>query len=70
VRGNDEKVARAFAAEILAPAAGIQRYLTTLGKTDDSAIEAVASRYRVLPLLVRHQYDNQIAGPVDRLWML
>jgi hypothetical protein len=70
VRGNDEKVARAFAAEILAPAAGIQRYLTTLGKTDDSAIEAVASRYRVSPLLVRHQYDNQIAGPVDRLWML
>lgn len=65
-RGNDERVAGAFAAELLAPAEGVRQYLAILGKADDSAIEAVASRYRVSPLLVRHQYDNQIAEPVDR----
>ncbi len=68
-RGNDEKVAGAFAAELLAPAEGIRQYLTILGKTDDSAIEAVASRYKVSPLLIRHQYDNQIAQPADRFWL-
>lgn len=59
-RGRDERVARAFAAELLAPAEGIREMLIALGKQDDSALEAVAKSYRVSPLLVRHQYDNQL----------
>jgi len=62
-RSHDERVARAFAAELLAPAEGIRQTLDALGKADDSALEAVAQRFRVSPLLVRHQYDNQIAVP-------
>jgi hypothetical protein len=65
-RGHDEKVAGAFAAELLAPARGIKRSLDVIGKSDDAAIEAVASQYRVSPLLVRHQFDNQIAGTVEK----
>lgn len=65
-RGHDERVAGAFAAELLAPAEGIRQLLSAHGKSDDTAIEAVAHHYRVSPLLVRHQYDNQIARPVDR----
>jgi hypothetical protein len=61
-RSHDERVARAFAAELLAPAEGVRLTLESIGKTDDSAIEAVAHRFRVSPLVVRHQYDNQIAA--------
>ena len=61
-RGHDERVANAFAAELLAPAEGIREMLTVLGKQDDSTLEAVARRFRVSPLLVRHQFDNQLAG--------
>jgi hypothetical protein len=60
-RGQDEQVARAFAAELLAPADGIQTSLDVLGKHDDAALEAIAAHFKVSPLLVRHQYDNQIA---------
>lgn len=61
-RSYDERVARAFAAELLAPAEGIRQTLESIGKIDDSALEAVAQRFRVSPLVVRHQYDNQIAA--------
>jgi Zn-dependent peptidase ImmA (M78 family) len=54
-------VARAFPAELLAPAQGIRHMLDTLGEADDSALEAIAERYNVSPLVVRHQYENQIA---------
>jgi hypothetical protein len=60
-RGQDEQVARAFAAELLAPADGIRTSLDVLGKHDDAALEAIAAHFKVSPLLVRHQYDNQIA---------
>jgi hypothetical protein len=59
-RSQEEKVARAFAAELLAPAEGIRRILTELGSSDDSALEAVARHFEVSPLLARHQYDNQL----------
>lgn len=62
VHRDEERVVGAFAAELLAPAAGIREMLQVLGKVDDAAIEAVAGHYRVSPLLVRHQYDNQLAG--------
>jgi len=61
-RSQDEKVARAFAAELLAPAEGIRSALNALGSNDDNAMEAVARRFMVSPLLVRRQYDNQLAS--------
>jgi hypothetical protein len=60
-RAQDEQIAGAFAAELLAPAAGIRVQLEVLGKDDDAALEAIAGRFNVSPLVVRHQYDNQIA---------
>jgi len=60
-RGQDEQVARAFAAELLAPSDGIQAALEVLEKQDDAALEAIATHFKVSPLLVQHQYDNQIA---------
>jgi hypothetical protein len=61
-RSHDEKVARAFAAELLAPADGIRTVLDSAGENDDIALEAAALQFQVSPLLVRHQYDNQIAA--------
>ena len=63
-RGHDERVARAFAAELLAPAEGIRQSLDAIGKYGDAALEAVSRHFRVSPLLVRYQYDNQIARAV------
>jgi hypothetical protein len=58
------KEARAFAAELLAPAAGISDYLSTLPAVTDAAFDAVAARFRTSSWLIRHQYENQIAGIV------
>jgi hypothetical protein len=61
-RSHDERVAGAFAAELLAPAAGIRQALDALGgRLDDAAFDAVAGRFRVSPLVIRHQYENQLA---------
>ncbi len=68
-RGYDERVAGAFAAELLAPAEGIRQSLDAIGKHDDAALEAVARHFRVSPLLVRHQYDNQIARTSYRIFL-
>lgn len=65
--GDDERVSRSFAAELLAPAEGIRQYLDVIGKQDYSAMEAIASRFRVSPWVVRHQYDNQIAVASNRI---
>ena len=58
---DDGQVARAFAAELLAPAAGIRQLLDRLGRQDDLALESAARHFRVSPILIRHQYDNQVA---------
>lgn len=55
------KMSRAFAAELLAPAEGISGYLAVLPDVTPSVFEAVAARFDTSPLLVQHQYDNQIA---------
>lgn len=59
---DDEKLAGAFAAELLAPAQGIKDYLGVLGSPDDAAVDAIANRYEVSSLVIRHQYENQILG--------
>lgn len=59
--GRDERVARAFAAELLAPAAGIREILSSVDDRDDMGIEAAAIRFGVSPMLIKHQYDNQLA---------
>jgi hypothetical protein len=61
-RSQDERVARAFAAELLAPAEGIRSALDAIGSDNESAIEAVARRFMVSPLLIQHQYDNQLTS--------
>jgi hypothetical protein len=62
-RGYDERVAGAFAAELLAPADGIRQALDALGgRLDDAVLDAVARRFGVSPLVIRHQYENQLAG--------
>lgn len=55
------KASRAFAAEILAPAAGIEKLLADLPETTDSAIDAIADRFKVSPRVVQHQHENQLA---------
>jgi hypothetical protein len=65
-RSHDERVAGAFAAELLAPAEGIRKSLDALGKHDEAALEAVAWHFDVSPLLVRHQFDNQLAKVSDK----
>lgn len=56
------KASRAFAAELLAPAAGISQYLDVLPAVTGAAFEAIAVRFNVSPLLVQHQYDNQLTS--------
>lgn len=60
-RPQDERIARAFAAELLAPASGIASFLKESG-SDDDAMEAAASHFKVSPLVIRHQRDNQLVG--------
>lgn len=60
-RATHERVARAFAAELLAPAAGIDEMLNALQLRDDAAYDAVADRYGVSPLVVKLQAHNQLA---------
>lgn len=55
------KSSRAFAAELLAPSAGIAECLSALGAPSDRALEAVAKRFGTSALLVQRQFDNQLA---------
>jgi hypothetical protein len=61
-KGYDERIAGAFAAELLAPAAGIQEHLGEGGTPDDESFERIAREYGVSPFVIRHQYDNQLAA--------
>ena len=60
-RPQEERIALAFAAELLAPANGIQSFLEGSVNEDD-AMEAAASHFKVSPLVIRHHRDNQLAG--------
>lgn len=57
-----QQAARAFAAELLAPAEVIREMLMKLGgHADSSAFEAIAGYFVVSPFVIQHQYENQIA---------
>ncbi|MDO5498992.1 MAG: hypothetical protein Q4F67_04840 [Propionibacteriaceae bacterium] len=55
-----EQAERAFAAELLAPAEGIEEVIS--GDFSDSSIEKAAEYYSVTSILIQHQIDNQIAA--------
>jgi hypothetical protein len=55
-----ERTERAFAAELLAPANGIEELLA--GDFSDDAIQRAAEHFNVNAILVQHQFDNQIAA--------
>lgn len=54
-----EQVERAFAAEFLAPAAGVAELLEQ--DYTDTAIEKLALQYDVNPRVIEHQVENQLA---------
>jgi hypothetical protein len=54
--------ARAFSAELLAPAAGIAAKIDPKRPPDPDEIEELAAHYSVSPDVIRHQYENQIAA--------
>ncbi len=60
-RTTRQKVERAFAAELLAPAAGINALLADVGALwDPQDVEDIAGRYGVRSMLVQHQIENQL----------
>ncbi|XBB67199.1 hypothetical protein ABFU82_24320 [Nocardioides sp. WV_118_6] len=61
-RTDSMKQARAFAAELLAPAEGIATFLAELPASTDAAFEAIARRFQASALLVRRQYENQLSA--------
>ena len=56
----EQRASRAFAAELLAPAAGISRGLG--GRVSPSQIDRLADRYGVSSWAIRHQIDNGSPG--------
>lgn len=59
--GDRQSVARAFAAELLAPADGISELLGTGGEmASEEDIESVATAFRVSSVVVGHQILNQL----------
>lgn len=60
-RTDRQKTERAFAAELLAPAIGVREQLPVdPSKASSEDIDAAAAYFKVSPLLVRHQLENQL----------
>lgn len=58
---GNQRIARAFAAELLAPAAGIREFVKNpRNLLDESTIDRIAQHFQVSGALVRHQVQNQI----------
>lgn len=56
-----QKMARAFAAELLAPAGGVEEFVDERdGVVYFDDIDAVADHFRVSPLVIEHQVENQL----------
>lgn len=54
------RASRAFAAELLAPAAGIEHYLKEAPEPGERVFELIADHFGANPTLIEHQYRNQI----------
>ncbi|WP_448062019.1 hypothetical protein [Cellulomonas hominis] len=54
------QAARAFAAEMLAPAAGVREYLSALGGPTEASFDAIAQRFSTTATVVRRQFENQV----------
>lgn len=61
-RTTQSRFAGAFAAELLAPAAGIREYLEPIGTITEDSLEFAADHFRVSPDVVKYQYQNQMTG--------
>lgn len=57
-----QRAARAFAAELLAPAAALQRRVS--GRIHDQDLEQLADEFAVSPLVISHQVENHGLGYV------
>lgn len=58
---GNQRVARAFAAELLAPAAGIKQLVRNpRSLLDETTVERVAKHFRVGDAVIRHQVQNQL----------
>lgn len=62
-----QKIDRAFAAELLAPAEGIGRRLNGVSEIGTDDVERIARHYRVPPVLIWHQLENQLVGQIRRV---
>jgi len=63
-RSASQRAGRAFAAELLAPAAGVRQLLGPQpAKAPAEDLEQVAEAFGVGSLLVKHQIDNQLRQP-------
>lgn len=59
-----QKEERAFAAELVAPAAGISEVVNgdVVAGLEDDVLEDISARYDVSSMLVKHQIENQLLG--------
>ena len=56
----DQRASRAFAAEFLAPAGALAKHIR--GPVSFSDVDELGGEYRVSPLVIEHQIDNQRLG--------
>jgi len=60
-----QKTERAFAAELLAPAQGVaERLEGALDVVASEDVEQVAQHFRVSPMVVEHQVENQLSASI------
>jgi Zn-dependent peptidase ImmA (M78 family) len=58
---DQQKVERAFAAELLAPAKGVEHFiLDEYGTLHVDDVDAIAEHFRVSPMLIADQIENQL----------
>ena len=61
--GSPQRAARAFAAELLAPAAALERRVS--GWVNDHDVEQLADEFLVSPQVICHQVENHGLGYVQ-----
>ncbi len=58
-----QRTARAFAAELLAPSAALEK--TVSGQVGEEELEELAERFKVSPLVIEHQIQNHRLGYIN-----